>query len=134
MFSFSQDLTKFLRVFNHSKCSLLSLLIIYSCKKLIMLGFIPLISMYLWKAFLSFSSKTLQTETIKDHDFVDLGSCNIKSIKLVHQLPEGRTFISKLILGWIIRKGNPHVFDSNPVWKSSTSEFQTWSCLLGKSY
>jgi len=47
-----QYLTKFLRDFNHSKCSLLSLLIMYSCKKLIMLGFIPLISMYLWKAFL----------------------------------------------------------------------------------
>jgi len=40
-------LMKFLSLFNHTKYSLLSLLIMYSCKKFVVLDLIPLISRYL---------------------------------------------------------------------------------------
>lgn len=56
--------TNFFRFFNHIKYSLLSLLIMYSCKKLVVLGLIPLISKYLWKAFCKFSSKSLSQEEV----------------------------------------------------------------------
>jgi len=52
-------LMKFLSLFNHTKYSLLSLLIMYSCKKFVVLGLIPLISKYLWNDFCNASSKSL---------------------------------------------------------------------------
>ena len=54
------DCTKFLRFFNHIMYSLESLFIMYSWRKLVVLGLIPLISRYLWKAFCRFSSKSLK--------------------------------------------------------------------------
>lgn len=51
--------TKVLRFFSHCKYSLLSLYDMYSSKKFVVLGLIPLISRYLWNAFCRFSSRSL---------------------------------------------------------------------------
>lgn len=62
----------FFKFFNQFRYSLLSLFIIYSCKKFVVLPLIPRSSRYLWKAFCRFSSKSLYQKNYSNNIFHEI--------------------------------------------------------------
>lgn len=73
--------TNLCRFFSQVIYSLVSLLIMYPCKKLVVLGLIPLISKYLWKAFCKFSSKSLRKESHTKERAQESPTLNLRLIK-----------------------------------------------------
>jgi len=107
----------------------------YSCKKLVVLGLIPLISKYLWKDFCRFSSKSLHT-TIKHSKFNHTTPYHNNKQKVIFSksyrkknVLEVWSLVRDLILG-MIRILNRQTVNNNLIRVTHTVKLQIGSTLL----